>query len=863
MKNPSSTSLKKQLMRLRSLFFFVTLFSTVSLFAQDSWHRNYALTGGDTIQVSGGAISGGGAHYNVGAYVKEGLIEALQVNGFNAKGDVQWSRLIYSADSIPFASLGSMAYDDNKLYVSASVNGQEENKALFVLDNRGNSIYTKYYTNGENDIPADVRVKSFLGNNMLLGTSNLVGGEVRASLSRIDHENGDVLWNRSFGNFNDNGNIPADILNIDFFQDSTISVVGQTITESGQSVIPYVARFDTLGVETWSKSYEITSANPYQLGYFNSAYLSDSTTVAVGRLLDQDPNPQNLRFNGIVSHLDSIGDEIWTKEVIFPGLTVTVLYDVVVTPNGNMNVYGETADLVLGEGFGFTLTLDQEGNQVQLIAYDESPVLVPFGPSIEMVATPDNGAAIFTSTLDNQTVLPAIVKVNESMNTPCDSLLETEVLFDLKLTVNDIEWVVDDVVNGLDSISTNNPYGGISVPTLALNDTTYCPQDPIMKTYDAFQEEATEYLWSTGETTPQITVTEEGMYLVTVTMGEDVCYTLCDTVTVDKYNFPSVSINRFDGNYCTTRQIELSMVYNDGAPFQTDSVVWSTGERGLGISINAVGTYGVTVTDDCGNSDAAEVVIDELPDITGQIRIDTIPDLECTKTLTAVYVPNTELGEGEVEYLWSTGEQISTIMVDSSTTYRVTVVNVCNDTLVTETDIDVDKNKAITFDTIQTGECLDRKVTIIPDYPFKLNLEYEWSFNGDTLPQITDTIQVREPGTYSLKITNACDTFDIAEYVLPSLNESLDWPYVFFPAGQEEQNRTFGPIITCPELLDNYELHIYNRWGNEVFESNDPEVEWNGRHNDENAPSAIYVYWARYTINGEEFTDKGDINLLR
>ena len=767
-------------MRLRSLFFFVNLFTTFSLFAQDAWHRNYALTGGDTIQVSGGAISGGGAYYNVGAYIKEGIVEALQVNGFNAKGDVQWSQLIYSADSIPFASLGSIVFEDNKLYVSASVGSEQENKALFVLDNRGNPLYTKYYTNGEDDIPADSKVENFVSDDVLLGTSTLVSGEVRASVSRIDQENGDILWNRSFGHFDDNGNIPADVLNLNFFPDSTISVIGQTINSTGTAVTAYISSLDTLGGELWSKNYLFNDPNPYQLGFFNSKLVTDTTSVAVGRIFVQDPDPTALRFNGIVTYVDSIGNELWTKEVIFPGLSLTIVYDAVVGPNGNINIYGETADLILQEGFGFVLTLDQDGNQVQLVVYDESPVLVPFGPSIDMVGTPDNGAAVFTSTLDNESILPAIVKLSESMNTPCDTLFENEVIEDIKLIVEDISWVVDDVMDGIDSISTVLGYGGISVPTLSLEDSTFCPQIPIILELDAFQNEATEYLWSTGETTPQITVTEEGMYLVTVTMGEDVCYTLCDTVTVDKHEFPEAIAEPF----CRDDEILLGVNLTQGAGLQ--SVAWSNGEDQSLISVESVASsYMVTVTDNCDNTTEASVSIEE-----PSASIDFIedPDGECAaKTLIAVYQSSINMVSGNValEYLWNTNETTPTIEIAGLDTFMVTIDDNCG------------------FEPV------------------------------------------------------------MASFVNTIDDETVRWPSIFFPGGMEDLNRTFGPAIECPELIEEYELHVYNRWGNEVFESTSLDDEWNGQHNEENAPTAIYVYWARYTINGQEFTDKGDVNLMR
>ena len=297
---------------------------------------------------------------------------------------------------------------------------------------------------------------------------------------------------------------------------------------------------------------------------------------------------------------------------------------------------------------------------------------------------------------------------------------------------------------------------------------------------DAFQNEATEYLWSTGETTPQITVTEEGMYLVTVTMGEDVCYTLCDTVTVDKHEFPEAIAEPF----CRDDEILLGVNLTQGAGLQ--SVAGSNGEDQSLISVESVASsYMVTVTDNCDNTTEASVSIEE-----PSASIDFIedPDGECAaKTLIAVYQSSINMVSGNValEYLWNTNETTPTIEIAGLDTFMVTIDDNCG------------------FEPV------------------------------------------------------------MASFVNTIDDETVRWPSIFFPGGMEDLNRTFGPAIECPELIEEYELHVYNRWGNEVFESTSLDDEWNGQHNDENAPTAIYVYWARYTINGQEFTDKGDVNLMR
>ena len=70
-------------------------------------------------------------------------------------------------------------------------------------------------------------------------------------------------------------------------------------------------------------------------------------------------------------------------------------------------------------------------------------------------------------------------------------------------------------------------------------------------------------------------------------------------------------------------------------------------------------------------------------------------------------------------------------------------------------------------------------------------------------------------------------------------------PNAFTPNG-DELNDVFRPTFKC-ELAD-YEMTIFNRWGNEVFQTSNPELGWNGRtaHKGFPARGQVYSYILRY-----------------
>lgn len=57
-----------------------------------------------------------------------------------------------------------------------------------------------------------------------------------------------------------------------------------------------------------------------------------------------------------------------------------------------------------------------------------------------------------------------------------------------------------------------------------------------------------------------------------------------------------------------------------------------------------------------------------------------------------------------------------------------------------------------------------------------------------------------------------------------------------------------------------YELRIYDRWGNLVFNAEEIDVAWDGTHNGKLLNSAVFVY---YILSGDEVLDKGNVTLVR
>lgn len=104
-----------------------------------------------------------------------------------------------------------------------------------------------------------------------------------------------------------------------------------------------------------------------------------------------------------------------------------------------------------------------------------------------------------------------------------------------------------------------------------------------------------------------------------------------------------------------------------------------------------------------------------------------------------------------------------------------------------------------------------------------------------------------KPGNYTLSIMNrnGCDQIDIFYTITqdPSLaRQKIQLPNVFTPNGDME-NDDYKPVIEPGTIFEpeGYKLRIFNRWGQIVFESDDPTETWNGNFRGEPAPVETYI----------------------
>lgn len=270
------------------------------------------------------------------------------------------------------------------------------------------------------------------------------------------------------------------------------------------------------------------------------------------------------------------------------------------------------------------------------------------------------------------------------------------------------------------------------IPTITADGPTeICEGDTVVLTSSA----AAGYLWSTGETTQSITVTQSGSYIVTVT-DTNGCMGASQPMVITVFDLPDPTITASGPTeFCDGDSVILSV--SAGV-----SYLWSTGETTQSITVDSTGSYSVTVTDANGceaTSDPTDITVYDNPEPT------ITPDGPTTicDGQSVVLTSSTA-----VSYLWNTGATTQQVTVGLDTTYwvQVTDINGC----VGRDSIDITVNPTPTPVPTITADgpttfCEGDSVSLSTD-PWDA---YLWS-NGDT----TQTTVVDESGLYTVTVTN-------------------------------------------------------------------------------------------------------------
>lgn len=312
---------------------------------------------------------------------------------------------------------------------------------------------------------------------------------------------------------------------------------------------------------------------------------------------------------------------------------------------------------------------------------------------------------------------------------------------------------------GTFEVTGTDPNGCVAADTITLGidplpvvnlgpDLTVCPGDPA--TFDPGPG-FVSYLWNGGSVNQSFTTSTTGLYSVVVTDANG-CQ---NTDDINLFNHvptpPTISgvtqICALNGS--TTLDAGTGPIAN---PYV--SYLWNTGDVTQTISPSFPGNYSVTVTDGNGCETTDMVTVTQLAQPTVSLGADT------TICAGSILVLNPTITNGGISQ-WSTGASSQTIVVNTSGTYWVEVVNgnTCfeRDTInVTVAPLPVPTALS------NVSLCPGDSVLLDPGSGFST---YAWSTGSNS-----QSIYVSAPGNYDVTVTNAAGCTETTSMTLSAFS---------------------------------------------------------------------------------------------
>ncbi|QHV95754.1 T9SS type B sorting domain-containing protein [Spirosoma endbachense] len=347
------------------------------------------------------------------------------------------------------------------------------------------------------------------------------------------------------------------------------------------------------------------------------------------------------------------------------------------------------------------------------------------------------------------------------------------------------------------------------------------------------------YKWTTGETTPKISVKQAGLYSVTIANG--ICSTIASTsVTVNQQ--PTI---KPDEEIClNSAPIRLS----SGAVANRLTYLWQpANSTDSTLVVMQAGQYQVTVTTGAGCKASRTIMVRATP----QIELGADQMICDGATVDLVPTISSSGQSSTYRYQWSSGATTKMLTAGKPGLYKLTVSQgVCHAT--DSVKVDVSPVPRILPD---TTTCTDK---LLSAGGLESNLTYFWQPSNET----TSTIKAQQAGTYKVTITNKYNCSAIRTILVTgSCMATVFAPDVFTP-NADQVNDTFKLIV-----MDGLQIRltIYDRWGAVIYSGESSNPQWDGKYKDEECLPGVYPFVLLYkSLNNDELHEhRGSLSLIR
>jgi large repetitive protein len=147
---------------------------------------------------------------------------------------------------------------------------------------------------------------------------------------------------------------------------------------------------------------------------------------------------------------------------------------------------------------------------------------------------------------------------------------------------------------------------------------------------------------------------------------------------------------------------------------------------------------------------------------------------------------------------------------------------------------------------------------------------YQWNFDDGNYSNIVSPIhEFQNGGLYVVTLT-AQNEFGCTDKHIAGVNIDNTFftfmPNAFTP-DNDGINDAFGPVFSSTEEIKNYRFYVKNKWGEIIFETDNPETKWSGNHKSEgyylHTDVFTWVIQLEFTNQQLNKTHEGTVTLIR
>lgn len=386
----------------------------------------------------------------------------------------------------------------------------------------------------------------------------------------------------------------------------------------------------------------------------------------------------------------------------------------------------------------------------------------------------------------------------------------------------------------------------------------------------------TTYQWSTGAVTQSTTFTINQNQTYTVTATDNSGCTGVATISVGIDPFPNAAFT------ADTVCLNTATNFNNLSTIISGTISsynWDFGDGGNSSNFNPTHVYNTM-----GNQTATLIATSNkgcVDSITGNVYVRQLPVPLLTTDILAGCPPievnftdQSTTPEGVItSAFWQFGNGFNTLGSTASTVYNQSGLYSVNLTSTTNYGC---KKDSLFKDYIFVYPEPIADYTTIPDNPsyFIPQLEFydrsvnatKWSWDFDN--GLTDVAQnpvhiFADTGVYfvQLAVENNYGCVDTVVKRFEFKDDYTFWIPLSFSPNNDGKNDLFK---VYGFNFKDFEIQIYNRWGQVVYQSNDKESGWNGKYNDKDCPEAVYVYKLKFKNNlNKGIENSGRVVIIR